>query len=81
LGTSGVAYQNYAENLAAEIPDNPDGFTTPAHQEVAKYFQLAVDAFREEGIADCESYCREMVRKFQNYLSCGSPGRNSSWIA
>jgi len=64
-GQAGVAYQNYAENLAAEIPDNPDGFTTPAHQEVAKYFQLAVDAFREEGIADCESYCREMVRKFQ----------------
>ena len=64
-GQAGVAYQNYAEQLAAEIPNNPVSFTTPAHQEVAKYYQLAVDAFREEGIADCESHCREMVRKFQ----------------
>lgn len=64
-GQAGFAYQKYAEQLAAEIPDTPDGFTTPAHLDVAKYFQMAVDAFREEGIADYESYCKEMVRKFQ----------------
>lgn len=64
-GKAGVAYQKYAEQLAAKIPEITDGFTTPEQLEVAEYYQLAVDAFNEEGISDCRDYCKEMVRKFQ----------------
>ena len=64
-GRAGDEYQKYAEQLAAKVLLNPDGYTTPEHLQVAEYFQLAADAFNEEGIADCESHCNEMVRKFK----------------
>lgn len=64
-GQAGEAYQKHAEHLAEKIPENPDSFTTSEHLEVAEYYQLAADAFKEEGIADFESHCKEMVRKFK----------------
>ncbi len=65
LGDAGAAYQRVAEELAGKIPEDSDGFITPEHLEVAKYYQLAADAFNKEGIIDCENDCKGMVRKYK----------------
>ena len=65
-GKAGMAYQSYAMQLAERISDSQIGFTTDEHLEVANYFQLAADAFKEEGVEKRENECAEMVRKYKH---------------